>query len=165
MNPEFCTKTPASRTPLGSPIRLLTTATWYTGPGMLISKQRFGEANGYEFIFHTPVEDGLVKAWHNNLSKAPTASPTEEDVANAKMAQEGALAAFAQDFDIWSNKDPAIQIMAMPTERSFRRGRIWYKQFYNPRSKAGEIHKKVDGKHHLSNLEKPGDLARELEEA
>jgi 3-ketosteroid 9alpha-monooxygenase subunit A len=143
----------------------LTTSTWYTGPGMLISKQRFGEQNGYEFIFHTPVEDGLVKAWHNNLSLAPNAIPTDEDIANAKMAQEGALAAFAQDFDIWSNKRPALTIMALPVERSFRRGRIWYKQFYNPRSEAKAIHAKLDGKHYLSNLPEPGELAQELEES
>lgn len=142
----------------------LITSTWYTGPGMLISKQRFGEANGYEFIFHTPVEDGKVKAWHNNLALAPQAPPSEEDIANAKLAQEGALAAFAQDFAIWSTKRPAINIMALPVEGGFRRGRLWYKQFYNPLSRATEIHEKLDGKHYLKNLPEPGELAQELEE-
>lgn len=141
----------------------LTTSTWYTGPGMLISKQRFGPQDGYEFIFHTPVEDGRIKAWHNNLSLSPNAVPNDDDVANAKMAQEGALAAFAQDLDIWANKRPAINIMALPVERNFRRGRIWYKQFYNPIDQAAEYQKKVNGKHHLSNLPEPGELAMELE--
>ncbi len=141
----------------------LTTLTWYTGPGLLISKQKFGEANGYEFIFHTPIEDGLIKIWHNNLSKAPNLELTEEDYANAKMAQEGALAAFAQDFQIWENKKPAINIMATPVEGNFRLGRMWYKQFYNPLHQAVDIHAKIDGKHHLSVLEKPGQLAAELE--
>ena len=142
----------------------LTTLTWYTGPGMLMSKQRFGEANGYEFIFNTPVDDGRVKAWHNNLSLASSAKPTEEEIANAKLAQEGALASFAQDFEIWASKKPALTIMALPVERNFRRGRIWYKQFYNPRSEAEAIHEKIDGKHCLSNLPGPGELARQLEE-
>lgn len=142
----------------------LTTLTWYTGPGMLVSKQRFGESDGYEFIFNTPVDDGVVKAWHNNIAKAPNVEPTEEDIANAKMAQEGALAAFAQDFQIWRNKRPAVQIMATPVEGNFRLGRIWYKQFYNPRAKAGEVHAKINGKHHLKSLPPPGDLAAELEQ-
>ncbi|MDH3551108.1 MAG: hypothetical protein OER22_00690 [Gammaproteobacteria bacterium] len=91
--------------------------------------------------------------------------PTDEDVTNAKLAQEGALAAFAQDFDIWTNKRPATTIMALPVERNFRRGRTWYKQFYNPRSKAAEYQEKVNGKHYLSNLPEPGELAEELEAA
>lgn len=143
----------------------LTTLTWYTGPGLLVSKQRFGPADGYEFIFNTPIEDGKVKAWHNNVSKAFNPVPTDEDIANAKMAQEGALAAFAQDFQIWANKRPAIKIMATPVEGNFRLGRIWYKQFYNPLAKAGEYHEKVNGKHLLRNLPGPGDLAAELEQS
>ena len=141
----------------------LTTYTWYTGPGLLLSKQRFGEANGYEFIFHTPVEDGVIQAWHNNLSKSPHATPSEEDVAQGQMAQAGALAAFAQDLDIWKNKRPALNIMALPVERNFRLGRIWYKQFYNPLAEARQYQQQVNGKHHLSNLEKPGKQAAELE--
>lgn len=142
----------------------LVTLTWYTGPGMLISKQRFGEANGYEFIFHTPIDDGLIKVWHNNLAKAPSDIPSAEDIANAKLAQEGALAAFAQDFQIWKNKRPAIQIMATAAERSFRVGRIWYKQFYNPLAEASAYHEKADGKHYLKGLDEPGELAKSLEE-
>ena len=90
-----------------------------------------------------------LKAWHNNISKAPNPVPTDEDIANAKMAQEGALAAFAQDFQIWSNKRPALQIMATPVEGNFKLGRIWYKQFYNPRDQAESFQTKITGKHHL----------------
>ena len=59
----------------------------------------------------------------------------------------------------------ALTIMALPVERSFRRGRTWYKQFYNPRSMAAEFQDKVNGKHYLSNLPEPGELAQELEAA
>lgn len=142
----------------------LTTLTWYTGPGLLVSKQRFGPANGYEFIFNTPIEDGKVKAWHNNIAKAFNSPPNDEDKANAKLAQEGALAAFAQDFQIWANKRPALNIMATPAEGNFRLGRIWYKQFYNPRASANTFQEKVNGKHHLKTLPPPGDLAAELEQ-
>ena len=141
----------------------LSTLTWYTGPGLLVSKQRFGEATSYELIFNTPIEDGKVKAWHNNIIKAPSSKPTDADIANAKIAQAGALAAFAQDFQIWSNKQPALKIMATPVEGNFRLGRVWYKQFYNPRSIAGEYQAKVNGKHHLKTLAVPGEIARELE--
>ena len=142
----------------------LSTLTWYTGPGLLVSKQRFGPADGYEFIFNTPIEDGKVKAWHNNIAKAFNQVPSEEDVANAKMAQAGALAAFAQDFQIWENKRPAINIMATPVEGNFRLGRIWYKQFYNPLAKAAEYQDKVNGKHLLRSSPGPSELAAELEQ-
>jgi len=141
----------------------LTTLTWYTGPGMLMSKQKFGDANGYEFIFNTPIDDGVVKVWHNNLAKAPSAAPSEEDITNAKMAQEGALAAFAQDFEIWRNKKPALNIMATKVEGNFKKGRIWHQQFYNPHADAGNYTSRINGKHHLSSYEKPGELAAELE--
>ncbi|MFT5609218.1 MAG: 3-ketosteroid 9alpha-monooxygenase subunit A, partial [Parvicella sp.] len=95
---------------------------------------------------------------------APNHSPSDEDVANAKMAQDGALAAFSQDLQIWANKRPAIQIMALPVERNFRLGRIWYKQFYNPLADAATYHDQVVGKHHLKGLDKPGELAMSLEE-
>ncbi len=142
----------------------LITSTWYTGPGLLVSKQRFGEMNGYEFIFHTPVDDGVIKIWHNNLSKSPHPQPTEEDVTNGKMAQEGALAAFAQDFEIWRNKRPAIRIMALVEEGNFKKGRTWYQQFYNPRNEAHRFQDEVAGKHHLTGLAPPGELAESLEE-
>ena len=54
--------------------------------------------------------------------------------------------------------------MVLPVERNFRRGRIWYKQFYNPLADASTYHDKVVGKHHLRGVDKPGELAMLLEE-
>ena len=142
----------------------LTTLTWYTGPGLLLSKQKFGDTLGYEFIANAPIDDGVTKVWHGYLSKAPNNPPTEEDVANAREAQAGILVAFAQDFDVWKNKRPALTIMSVPTEGPFGKGRQWYKQFYNPRDTAKAIREKVNGIYHVKVLEKPGEMARQLEE-
>jgi 3-ketosteroid 9alpha-monooxygenase subunit A len=52
-----------------------------------------------------------------------------------------------EDFEIWANKRPALQIMQMPTDGPFGKSRIWYSQFYNPRMKAAQILERVTGVH------------------
>lgn len=141
----------------------LMTYTWYTGPGLLLSRQAIGDIRSIEFIFHTPVDDGVTKVWHNNLMLAPTDMVDEELREKAKVLQNEVLAAFAQDFGVWANKVPAVQIMSLPTERNFKLGRTWYKQFYNPRSQAAEFHEKVQGRHVPIHKEKPFEMSLELE--
>lgn len=141
----------------------LMTYTWYTGPGLLLSRQAIGDHRSIEFIFHTPVDDGVVKVWHNNLMQFATDQVDDEMRAQAKSMQSEVLAAFAQDFAIWSNKVPALKIMSLPTERNFILGRTWYRQFYNPRSQVAEIHNKVNGRHVPLHKEKPYERSIELE--
>ncbi|WP_252258583.1 Rieske 2Fe-2S domain-containing protein [Erythrobacter aurantius] len=143
----------------------LSTYTWYTGPGLLLSRQAIGDIRGVEFIFHTPVDDGTTRVWHNNLFRVGTDNPGPEEVAAAKHMQSEVLAAFAQDFEIWSNKQPAFTIMGVPTERNFTLGRAWYRQFYNPRSEEAQIRKIATGKHVPSHKKPPYEIARELEPA
>lgn len=141
----------------------LMTYTWYTGPGLLLSRQAIGDIRSIEFIFHTPVEDGVTKAWHNNLLMTSTATPGNDDRAKAKAIQNEVLAAFQQDFDIWRNKKPAVRIMGVPTERNFQLGRIWYRQFYNPRARVEEYHRRTNGKHVPIHKERPPTGSLELE--
>jgi 3-ketosteroid 9alpha-monooxygenase subunit A len=141
----------------------LMTYTWYTGPGLLLSKQAIGDIRSIEFIFHTPVDDGVTQVWHNNLLKASSDAPGEEERSRAAFLQNEVLSAFKQDFDIWRNKMPALQIMSLPTERNFRLGRSWYKQFYNPRERAGEFHATTDGKHIPIHKKPPYEMSLELE--
>ncbi len=135
----------------------LSTYTWYTGPGILLSKQSFGEQSAYEIITNTPVDDGVTQVWHGVLARSPNKIATEEDVANARIQQAGALHAFAQDFDVWCNKRPAIQILAAPHEGAFAKSRTWYKQFYNPRAKAHEFQKLANGQYSARGLDQPPD--------
>lgn len=141
----------------------LTTYTWYTGPGLLLSRQAIGDNRAIEFIFHTPIEDGKVRVWHNTLVQASTTNPGADDVVAAKAMQQEILDAFAQDFEIWSNKEPAVRIMAVPTERNFELGRTWYRQFYNPRSEAARFHKIAKGRHVPIHKDPPYDLAKNVE--
>jgi 3-ketosteroid 9alpha-monooxygenase subunit A len=141
----------------------LTTYTWYTGPGLLISRQAIGDIRGIEFIFHTPVEDGSVRVWHNNLLQVATDTPGPDEIAQARAMQQEVLNAFSQDFEIWSSKRPATQIMAVPTERNFALGRAWYRQFYNPRSDAGRSLKLATGRHVPIHKQPPGEAAQIVE--
>lgn len=143
----------------------LMTYTWYTGPGLLISKQSIGDTMIIEFIFNTPVEDGVSRVWHNCLWLAPSDSHSDEDIATARKMQDWVLSAFKQDFDIWSNKRPALTIMSTPAERSFTLGRTWYKQFYNPRARQEEFQEKIQGRHVPIHKQKPFEKSLEMEQA
>ena len=120
-----------------------------------MSRMHIGEARSVELIFHTPVENGSVKVWHNVTMKAPNKPPTDADRAAQIPYQASVLEAFAQDFDIWAHKAPAINIAALPTERNFILARTWYKQFYNPRAMAPEFHAKINGEHFTPHRSAP----------
>lgn len=143
----------------------LATYTWYTGPGLLLSRQSIGDFMGIEFIFHTPVEDGSIRVWHNNLMLVGTDNPGPEEISEARAMQQEVLNAFAQDFEIWSNKVPALRIMGVPTERNFELGRTWYRQFYNPRNGAQRFHKIACGRHVPIHKDPPGEMAAIVEPA
>ena len=142
---------------------MLTTATWYTGPGILLSKQAFGDVLTYELIANTPVEDGVARIWHAALARAGNPPHSEADIATAREIQAGALQAFAADFDIWKHKRPAIRIMQLPNDGPFNRVRKWYAHFYDRRANAANYLEQANGIYHLPTLAKPGDDARQLE--
>ena len=129
---------------------MLETDTWYTGPGVLLS--RYLGTRSLMFITHTPVEDGVVQAWHALLVPSPNKVATEADVAMARAYQAAACAAFAQDFEIWANKAPCFAPLQIPADGPFGRVRAWYKQFYNKRADAAGIQQKVNGVYTVSGF-------------
>ena len=122
---------------------MLETYTFYTGPGVLLSY--FNDGVSVMYIAHTPVEDGSVRAWHGLLVRSPNAVATEEDVAMARQAQAGSLAALAQDFEVWANKRACLQPLTVPGDGAFGKVRLWYKQFYNPRARAKDFQARANG--------------------
>ncbi len=137
--------------------------TWYTGPGILLSKQDFGGQISYELIANTPVEDGLTQVWHAALAKGENAPPSAEDIAAAKEVQAGALYAFAADFDVWRHKRPAIKIMQLKKDGPFNLNRKWYQQFYDSRANAGNYRQEINGVHAIDGFPTPEDEHRALE--
>ncbi|MBC7491495.1 MAG: aromatic ring-hydroxylating dioxygenase subunit alpha [Novosphingobium sp.] len=118
--------------------------TWYTGPGILQSIM-VGELPSLMLIAHTPIDDGLIKVWYGLMVKTANEVPTAEDVASAKGYEKAGVYAFAQDFEIWSNKRPCINPLMVRGDGPFDKLRVWYRQFYNPRARAGEFHARVNG--------------------
>lgn len=129
---------------------MLETDTFYTGPGVLLSYFNGGVAIMY--IAHTPVDDGSIKAWHALLVKSPHAVATDEDIVNARAGQAGSLNAFAQDFEIWANKRPCFNPLAVPADGPFAKVRTWYRQFYNERAKAPEFQARAAGFHTVKGM-------------
>ncbi len=123
---------------------MLETDTWYTGPGILLSRLT-GLYDAIMYIAHTPVEDGSIKAWHGLMVKSENTIATEADVAVAREYQESALLAFAQDLEVWAAKRPCTQVLQIRSDGPYHKARAWYQQFYNPRAGASERHAKVDG--------------------
>lgn len=142
---------------------LLESITWYTGPGILLSKQSFGDVKMYQFIANTPVEDGKTKLWHGVISKVPNDSPTEVDRETARQRQADAMHSLASDFDVWQNKQPATNILQLPEDGPFDKGRKWYKQFYDRGEHAASYHQKRNGVHRVKGFEEPPQSLRDLE--
>lgn len=125
---------------------LLETDTWYTGPGILLSKME-GQHPSVIMICNTPVEDGEVRVWYALAVKISDKRATDAEESMARSYQDVALDAFAQDFELWQHKEAALTIMQVPDDGPFHKERIWYKQFYNPRARAGEFQRRVNGIH------------------
>ena len=127
--------------------------TYYTGPGVLISRYVADNANdSIMYITHTPIDDGSVYVWHAVLSKVADREPTPEDIAHARAQQQMSCDAFAADFEIWSNKEPCFRPMQMPADGNFLKVRTWYKQFYNPRSAVPEILARCEGRYRIPGM-------------
>ena len=137
----------------------MTNDTWYTGPGILQSVM-IGDHPSHMLIAHTPVEDGVIKVWHALMVKVANAAPTPEDIAVAHGYQQASLRAFSQDFEIWANKRPCLNPMMVKGDGPFDKLRLWYRQFYNPRARALEFRKRVNG-HYVTQgtLSAPWDAA------
>lgn len=124
---------------------VLTNDTWYTGPGLLMSKM-LGYYNSLMLVAHTPVEDGTTRAWHALMVEPPNMPMTDENREAVEAYQEGSKMALLQDFDIWSHKAPCLQVMQVVGDGPFNKVRLWYKQFYNPRADIKKHQTKANGK-------------------
>jgi 3-ketosteroid 9alpha-monooxygenase subunit A len=138
--------TAGHKTLAGSGAAPMTNDTWYTGPGILQSVM-LGEFPSHMIITHTPVDDGVVKVWYGLQVKVANAEPTEEDRALARGYEENGVAAFSQDFEIWTHKRPCLSPLMVKGDGPFDKLRIWYKQFYNPRARAEEFQTRVNGRY------------------
>ncbi|MCG8537207.1 MAG: Rieske (2Fe-2S) protein [Pseudomonadales bacterium] len=138
----------------------LDTVTWYTGPGLLLSKQTFGGVVMYEFIANTPVYDGYTKAWHGALSFGQNTPPSSEDIQNARQAQAGVLEAFATDFEVWKHKSPATKVMQTKCDGNFKTLRKWVSQFYMSREDAKGVQAQLNGVLPVTDFPQPTMEAR-----
>lgn len=123
---------------------ILTNDTWYTGPGILLSRME-GDYSSIMLLAHTSVEDGRVKCWHGLLVKPPSHPPSAEDMGAIEAYQQASLAALSQDFEVWQNKAPCMLPMQVVGDGPFGKARTWYKQFYNPRNEIEKYQKAVNG--------------------
>ena len=87
----------------------------------------------------------MIKVWYGLFVKVKNDVPTAADIELAKGYEKAGVAAFAQDFEIWANKRPCLNPMMVKGDGPFDKLRIWYKQFYNDRARAGEFQARVNG--------------------
>jgi 3-ketosteroid 9alpha-monooxygenase subunit A len=125
---------------------MLVNDTWYTGPGILLSRME-GQHPSLLMICNTPVGDGEVRVWYALMVRVSAGRASESGVSMARSYQDTGLAAFAQDFELWQYKEAAINILQIPDDGPFHKQRIWYRQFYNPRDKAADYQGRVNGIH------------------
>lgn len=125
---------------------LLETDSWYLGHGVMQSTMT-GQMDSLMLIAHTPVDDGVTKVWHALMVKGQGPVATEEDRATARAYQAASCEAFSQDFEIWTHKKPAGNILQIPEDGPFHKVKLWVSQFYNPRAKVPEILARAEGFH------------------
>ena len=89
----------------------------------------------------------MVRVWYALMVKIGNARADAAGVSMARSYQDVALEAFAQDFELWTHKQPALTILQVPDDGPFHKGRIWYRQFYNPRARACEFQARDNGVH------------------
>ena len=121
----------------------------YHGPGYLLAYMT-GTYPTVLFIANTPVDDGVTRVWHGLLVKFPHAVTRAEDVAAARAFQEASRVAFAQDFEIWTHKAPALTVLQVGCDGPFHLERSWYRQFFNPRVRAAAPPRRVTWAHRLT---------------
>jgi 3-ketosteroid 9alpha-monooxygenase subunit A len=119
--------------------------TYYEGPGILISRNTAGPDEGIILIANTPVEDGTTQVWTGFLVRSQSEVANDADRAEASIRQDFMKIAVTADFEVWEHKIGCTQVMQIPTDGPFDRLRVWYKQFYMPRSKEKDFHKAADG--------------------
>ena len=141
-----------SRQPGVPPDHVFGNLTWYTGPGVLLSRLLNQPTEGVIFIAHTPVDDGVTKVWQAVLSRSAGDCPTDAERAHAKERQAVLKWGIGQDFEIWSTKQPCLQVMQIPTDGPFDKVRTWYKQFYHPRAEVAAIQRQVNGIHRVRGM-------------
>lgn len=141
---------------------MLDTLTWYAGPGILLSKQRFGAQLTYEFIANTPVDDGKTRLWHGCLTKSDSALSLAENIERAVSVQAGALESLKADFSVWKNKRPALRIIQLPSDGPFKTVRQWYSQFFSKRSNVSSIQSALPPIVHVKNFPPPSDRIASL---
>jgi 3-ketosteroid 9alpha-monooxygenase subunit A len=141
------------------PLRL-TTVTNYTGPGLVTG--RFFEAQGAQLIAATPIDDGSARLWQCAMVKPRKGMSSEAAQQflldfNKNMYKGLGL----EDGEIWANKRAATQILQLPTDGPFKQARVWYSQFFNPRSKAEQILERVKGMHFVRGVPGFAQMAAE----
>lgn len=142
----------------------LYTTTWYTGPGILLSKQVYSGNIIFEMIANTPVDDGTVKCWHACLMLGSDDNSAEENRAAQQQSQAGALEAFSADFNVWGNKRPALKVMQLKTDGPFRTVRKWYSQFHATQEGANEIRAELNGILHTESLPTPASANHNIDD-
>ena len=144
------------RTLVEEGVGTLDVETWYTGPSILQAKMH-GTFPTHMLIAHTPVEDGKIHVWHGLMVQFDHI-PSDEDRAMARAYEQESCRAFGQDFEIWQNKRPCLKPMMVKGDGPTNKGRLWYRQFFNPVGQAGEFHARVNGRHVTIDNRTQGDI-------
>jgi 3-ketosteroid 9alpha-monooxygenase subunit A len=126
------------------------TDVYYSGPGLLCS--RFEEAHLAQLIAHTPIDDGSVRLWQATMMRSPKPVVDEAVRGALKHINDTMVHGLTEDYEVWANKRPAVQILRIPTDGPFLQARTWYSQFYNRRDKAAGILARVQGVHRVRGM-------------
>lgn len=116
----------------------------YYGPAFLLAEVE-AEQPFIHLFCHTPVEDGKVRAWHTLMMKINGDTATDADHQLFESVYQISQLNFEQDLQIFKRKKPCLRPVQIPGDPPFRQYRIWYSQFYQPRSHTPAIQQQANG--------------------
>ena len=130
---------------------IVKTTNAYYGVGMNVAQ--WSDPVAVQLIATTPVDDGSCRVWQGAIVRSPDGVVDDAARSAAAMFNSGLNQALGvDDGEIWANKRPATTILQLPSDGPFGQARVWYSQFFNPRSEAAAIVDRVQGVYRIKGV-------------
>jgi 3-ketosteroid 9alpha-monooxygenase subunit A len=129
-------QTATHETLAATPGGVMTSTTFYTGPGWLLTHHE-AKLTSWMNLSNTPIDDENMAIWFGMMVKADGPITPEfmkmrdEQVANAHFGA-------SQDIVIWENKTLVDNPMLCRNDGPILKAREWYRQFLRPRKEVAQ---------------------------
>lgn len=124
-------QTATHETLAATPGGVMTSSTFYTGPGHLLTHHQ-AKLESWMLTSNTPIDDENMAIWFGVMVKCDgPITPEFMEIRNQYV--ENGFAAVCQDIEIWENKSLVEKPMLCKNDGPILKARNWYRQYLTPR--------------------------------